>query len=127
MQSALKELYRILKHDGNLVIGVYRKWSYPAILRKLYDADRMSFLTKIIRLITYSSIKLKLIIKKTIKEGDWEIQKRVRDLLDTPIVRYWSKNQYISLFRNYNFEMFNEETISSMKIFYLKKKDKLTR
>jgi len=121
MQLALKELYRILEQNGCVIVGVYKKWSFPAFLRKLHDRIGISSLSKLIRLLTYHSIRLKLIVKGAISKEDWEIQKRVRDLLDTPIVRYWSKNKYMELFRKNNLVVFDVENISSMRIFFLKK------
>jgi hypothetical protein len=119
MYSAVKELRRVIATGGILIIGVYSPNSFSARLKRTYDAINVDLLK---RMVFCGAIILLWVKLRTQFKLSWQdARKRVSDLLDTPIVRYFSTEFYEQMGAHVGLKTVDLGQISNMNILYFKK------
>ena len=113
MELAISEIIRVLRPGGELILGVYAKGTITEFIKNRYDQSRSKIGKKIIEIIT----RLLMLYKnKDLGINKQELQKRIDDLLITPLVRYLPVDDYIKIIKNYGCEIKKVERINQMNI-----------
>ena len=94
MEKAKSEIIRVLRPGGILKIGVYAPNTISAFLKRKYDRCRTNIGRKNIERVTRLLMRYKERGNAVSKE---DLQKRVDDLLVTPLVRYMSAEEYSTI------------------------------
>ena len=120
MYSAIEELARAVSNEGVLVVGVYSAISFNSRLRQTYDSLSSQLLRRMLFYTTtlLAWVKLRPYSKKLVWQ---EVEKRVTDLLKTPLVRYLPLEYYEEMAYRVGLKVVDRKSISSMMILYLRK------
>jgi len=112
MEKAIEEIIRVLKPDGVLTLGVYAPKTTQALLRKWYDRSPTigkRVVTKLSRVLIWCKNR-----KNGLSKEDCD--KRVDDLLNTPLVRYIPTDAYGRIIGRCNAEIRHVGRISQMNV-----------
>lgn len=115
MEKAISELVRVLKPGGKLVLGVYLSGTAQAFLRTRFDNARTGLGKKGVRTISKLLIWLKN-RKNGLKYNSEICEKRVDDLLITPLVRYVDTDVYEQIVQSAGGRIESTDRISQMSI-----------
>lgn len=120
IEHVISELIRVLKKEGKLFLGVYAPKSINWILRKTYEAIKISFIQKIIYALATFLIWIKN-RKNGLRFKSIENFKRTDDLLKTPIVKYLPLSFYYEILSSKNCRITGVKRISSTNIITIEK------
>jgi SAM-dependent methyltransferase len=121
LEEALSELMRVLKKGGTLYLGVYAEKSLQAGLRKLYENLNLNFFKKTLYALSGLLIWIKN-YKNNLKFGSDEHDKRIDDLLKTPLVRYLPVKFYLKILEKHGMILHDVKRISCMNVIIIEKK-----
>ena len=113
MEIAISEMIRVLCPGGELVLGVYAKGTITEFIKNRYDKSRSKIGKKLIEMITRLLMWYK---NRNAGINKQELQKRVDDLLITPLARYLPVDDYIKIIKNFGCEVKKVERLNQMNI-----------
>jgi len=118
VKPAFKEISRVLKKQGIAIIGIYSQRSLQAKLRNFYERLHTEWVKRTVFYFVEVFIWLKSYVDNH-HMAFFQVNKRAQDLLQTPLVKYLSADQYIRMANEVNLEATDIKQISSMTILKL--------
>jgi len=113
MELAISEMIRVLCPGGELILGVYAKGTITEFIKNKYDQSQSKISKKIIAMISRLLMWYK---NRDLGINKQELQKRIDDLLITPLVRYLPIDDYIKIIKNCDCEIKKVERMNQMNI-----------
>jgi len=121
MEIAINEIIRVLRPGGFLILGVYANNTTTAFIKRRYDRSQTKLGKNIIETVTRFLMWFKNKSRGISKE---ELQKRIDDLLLTPVVRYMPAEEYSKIIENFGCKVKKIERFNQMNILTVFKPDK---
>ena len=91
---SFREIARVLRPGGRLILGVYAPGSLQSVLRRLYEASRAGAWRRLVFRGTSLLIGARYRMSgRPLSAGD--VDRRARDILEVPYVRYAPAREYV--------------------------------
>ncbi len=117
---ALREIARVLRPGGRLVLGVYSPKSIQSLLRRLHDASAIRAWRQL--LFHGTSLLIRARYRGEGRPLDAEdVRRRTRDLLEVPYVRYVPAEDYVREARAAGLRPVGGGRIAAMNILHLER------
>ena len=118
--AALREMTRVLRPSGNLVLGVYAPRSLQSLLRRLHEAGKLRAWRALLLRVTALLILLRY-RTRGIPIDSRECTARARDFLEVPFVRYADPGIYEKEATGAGLRLEAKDRIAAMNILFFRR------